>query len=425
MLPRRQLLSREAVRIVTESGAWRRSRRTGEYDRAAHIAIWIFMLFVASLPFESVAYQGRGEGLASISSAIGYVLILAAAYRSNVFFRKPVRGVGFFMIWVFLSWGYCLVLQPHDLLKVYVTLVRRTQMVVLLWISASLLRDEKLARRTLLVLAVSCAALFLYVHTIGGGDPGDATMADDRLSVFEEDPNFLASLVSMGVLAYLALPIMGMKHKLIKTSAWLVGMLGSASVVLQTGSRSAIIGLVAAMPMLALQPGRPMARLRRLALVVAACGAFVFAVTAVPMTRVRFEAALKGKLGMREKFIPAAIAMFWQEPLWGWGTIDAMRELRRRESGRTSLAVRATHNIFLAPLLESGLLGGAPYLLGCGLAWLTAWRCRNGPRGIVPLVYVVLLFGTGLGFNIDAGKGYWLFLGYVFASYQRGWLRNR
>lgn len=383
------------------------------------------MLFVASLPFESLAYQGRGEGLASISSAIGYVLILAAAYRSHVFFRRPVRGVGLFMIWIFLSWGYCFVLQPDDLLRVYVTLVRRTQMVVLLWMSASLLRDEKIARRMLTVLAVSCAVLFIYVHTAGGGDPGDATVADDRLTVFSEDPNFLASLVAMGVLAYLAQPILGMKRRLIQTGAWLLGLLGSASVVLQTGSRSAILGLAAALPLLALQPGKPMARLRRLAVIVAACATFVFAITALPVTRARFQSALKGKLGMREKFIPAALAMFRQEPLWGWGTMDAMRELRRRETGRTSLALRATHNIFLAPLLEAGLLGGTPYILGCGLAWLTAWRCRHGPRGIVPFMYIALLFGTGLGFNIDAGKGYWLLLGYVFASYPRGWLRNR
>jgi O-antigen ligase len=113
---------------------------------------------------------------------------------------------------------------------------------------------------------------------------------------------------------------------------------------------------------------------------------------------------------------PTAVQMALERPLFGWGPVNHWYELGRRTGNIFN--PRDEHNLILFLLLEVGLVGTVPVLLGIGLIARAAWRARRGTLGFLPLAILCAvaannMIENGLGLH---GKLFWLMMALAAAS---------
>jgi O-antigen ligase len=78
--------------------------------------------------------------------------------------------------------------------------------------------------------------------------------------------------------------------------------------------------------------------------------------------------------------------------------------------------VRDAHNLVLYLLLEVGVLGTVPALIGLWLVIRAAWKGRFGPLGAAPLALVATVMTAGLTHTFITRKPMWLALAVGLAS---------
>jgi O-antigen ligase len=110
----------------------------------------------------------------------------------------------------------------------------------------------------------------------------------------------------------------------------------------------------------------------------------------------------------------ASVLMIAEKPLLGWRSIVFEQELARRE-GRGFMA-RSAHNLFLHLLLEDGLLGALPFLIGLGLCMRAAWTARAHSLGLLSLVWLVTMLVSSMSMSTLRYKSLWLVLILSLAS---------
>src|SRR5439155_3107260 len=65
---------------------------------------------------------------------------------------------------------------------------------------------------------------------------------------------------------------------------------------------------------------------------------------------------------------------------------------------------RDAHNLVLEVLSSTGLAGTIPFLAGLGLCCVGAWRARRGPHGILPLALLLVVVAANMSGNWIASK---------------------
>jgi O-antigen ligase len=121
----------------------------------------------------------------------------------------------------------------------------------------------------------------------------------------------------------------------------------------------------------------------------------------------RLEASYAtGDTSGRGEIFAAAIEMIAEKPLLGWRPVVWAYELGSRE-GR-HYRVRDAHNLVLHLLLEVGLLGAVPFLIGLGLCVRAAWIARVRSLGLLPLAWLVNAIATGMILTPIRNKCFWL-----------------
>jgi O-antigen ligase len=110
----------------------------------------------------------------------------------------------------------------------------------------------------------------------------------------------------------------------------------------------------------------------------------------------------------RSNIYPAAIEMFLEKPVFGWGGQTHLYELGLR----LGTWGKDEHNLLLYLLLEVGLFGAVPFLIGVWLIVRRAWIARTGTFGYLPLA---LLTAVGANVMVENGldfraKVFWLVL---------------
>ena len=97
--------------------------------------------------------------------------------------------------------------------------------------------------------------------------------------------------------------------------------------------------------------------------------------------------------------------MISEKPLLGWRPVVLIYELGPRSLGRKWMD---PHNLFLYLLMEVGLLGTMPFLIGLGLCMRAAWTARVSSLGLFPLVWLVTMLVNGMLGTPLANKTLWL-----------------
>ena len=112
--------------------------------------------------------------------------------------------------------------------------------------------------------------------------------------------------------------------------------------------------------------------------------------------------------------------MFFERPFLGWRPIVAFYELGKREnvySGEWTVGgYKDSHNLFLHLLLEVGIIGTLPFLVGILVCTNLAWKARMGMFGFMPMALLATILVFNLAHNEIKKKDLWMFLAVAASS---------
>jgi O-antigen ligase len=386
-----------------------------EYEQVPTAVRWSFIGFAAVIPFEAAAI---GTSL-SVSKLSGVFFIVC-----YLFFYNPLSGKRRLpsgsapLVWFLVYFSVVLANGPFldsvylsQLMTISLTLA---QLLLLFWISSSLLTIEILRRRVLLAFAfgaVLCAlATLLDV-------PGFATVieshAGERLTSMDSNPNYVAFAMVIA-----AVILVGMALDATLRNLWSKAFLASLvlpllAVAVRTGSRTGVVSFLIGFAICLFSSRQYGHRLMALLLFISVSGAMTYLVVRYPTVLSRFEEASGGNLAGRQNIIPVALEMIAERPILGWQPAVYWEELGRR-TGRV-FGTRDAHNLILHLMLEVGVLGAAPFLLGVVLCVRGAWRAR-AQVGILPFALLMTALSSNLTLTYLARKPQWLVFALAVAA---------
>ena len=372
---------------------------------------YTFYAFIFSLPFE----QGYIAGGTTLPKLFGIALAAFALLQPRLCYEFPPKAFWWFTLYlfVFAVRSLYLVLAPPNIpdfsTVVIGQFVRLVQLFVLFWLSYNLLKKEQVVNGTLWAFAAATMLLALLQVT---GITSDGYKAG-RVTAFDENPNGLATVLSLGLLAVFGLGYGRAKHDWkARVLFWLgSGMLAIAMV--QTGSRGTLMALVGSLSIFVLR-GKSLATTLKFG-AIAFIGMVVLVVASyrIEAVRLRWEKTFYDEdVAGRQKIYPAAVDMILERPLIGWGPVNHLWEL----GPRVGKPYRDEHNVYLWILAEVGLVGAVPFFAGLWLCFRAAWRTRRGVQGILPLVMLIFLLAASLKGTLYKDKYFWVVLSLALAS---------
>jgi O-antigen ligase len=377
--------------------------------------LWIlryaYYAFIVSLPFEAVDI-GLDVASFSLSKLIGYVFLMATLLQPHLCFKLPPRAFWLFTIYLCMVVLRGILQESQYYSPIITQLLTQTQLLIFFWIAYNLMRYERIGTGTLWALTVSCLVLAI-LQALDITSTGNVH-EQGRVSAFGINPNSLAWVLSLGLLALVGLAYgredMSLKVRLL---TWLsFGVFAAA--IIRTGSRGAIVALVAGF-MTFLLKGRSLGTKLKVGLIaLLAIGALVWISSHIEAVRVRWERTLfQADTAGRDKIFQVAWEMCQEQPLIGWGPIHHYFELGSRLGHSRPVD---PHNLYLWILIETGLLGAVPFFAGLWLCLHASWKARHSILGIAPMAMMLCLLiintkGTGL-----KDKLFWVVLAYALAS---------
>lgn len=373
---------------------------------------WAFYAFVASIMYESMNIGVPLE----VTTVTGFLLVLSTLSQPSLFFRVPPAAVWAFVVYIYLSVMIIILVAPGDMGTALQRQVVLAQSVLFFWIASQLMRHESIARRALLSLILACSLAALLNQFGLTSTTAEAASRSGRLSIFGLEPNQLAGVMSLSLLALLGLSL-GQKRSLIQPRyvAWILFALVGVTVI-QTGSRGGLLSLIVGLSVLLMNRGSVAERFRNLFLLILGAGFIAWAAWQSPAVRARFERTVQtGDMTARERIFPAAVAMFRERPWIGWGPYSNTVELQNRV--RVPGYSRMTaHNLLLYLLTATGIVGTIPFLCGLALCLRSAWRARHGAHGILPLAMAISVLVASMSVDGLHWKQFWFVMAYALAS---------
>lgn len=382
-------------------------------ERPIAIIRWLFYLFMFSLTFETA---GENVGLIEPPTVIGGLLVLSALLQPGLFLRWPPKAFWFYIVYLylFITMG---ALEPPRYRSLFVhDATVMFQLIVLAWIGYCLMRDSQVAERALLTLAIACTVLsLLQVLGIANSalpEKGEAA----RAAALGFHPNHLARILILGLLAYIGFLYNRRKQltrPLLLCAPFIIVV---TAVLIQTGSRGALLALGGALMIFALRKSSLKVKVLNTIGLLTLIGLLALAAFNSEIMRSRFEETIEeGDLARRELIYPTAVQMIKERPLLGWGPVTSVYELGMR-LGHPEEETKNPHNLILYGLVTSGFLGSLPLFIGIILCVATAWKGRNGPHGILPLAMIVAVLAANMSGVWLFNKLHWLVMAYAVAS---------
>jgi O-antigen ligase len=380
---------------------------------------YAYYAFIFSIPFEEVLIDaGIGTGNFSPPKMIGYMLVLSALLQPSLFIRRLPKAVWYFFAYLLVFLFLGLLGESKFQRAVIVEFFRYIQLLILFWISYSVMQYERVVKGTFLVFTI--AATLMAVLQISGVT--STILTQGRITATGAKPNTFCAVLSLGLLALIGLAY---SRKVVDTKVRWLTWLGSGALVIaiiNTGSRGPVVALSAALMIFLLKDRSLISKLKAGLIVLLAIGALIWASYQVESVRARWERTLtEGHLSKRDRIWPQAWAMVQEKPLLGWGPINALAELWdrvAREPGGTGrlTPVLDTHNLSLRILTETGLLGALPFFAALWLCGRAAWRARNSIQGVFPLAMLVCVLLINTAATWHNRKVFWVVLAYALAS---------
>jgi O-antigen ligase len=296
------------------------------------------------------------------------------------------------------------------------SLFQLVQLIVMLWICSDLLKDERTARSVLLAYTIAAALFALGIVLKVPGFYVES--AEGRLSGMGENPNAVAGNSVMAILIILGLFLYRAYRYTSRRKLFLISLsLPLFAAIVSSGARGAVLAFLMG-GMVYLFPYRRSKRvLTAIFIVTLATSAVVYFVATNSVFLERWnQTYYEGSLAGREDIFATATEMILEKPVLGWQPIDYYYELGRRMGGVYFSTGRDPHNLFLTVLLQVGVIGAIPFLVGFWLCGQSAWRAHVGNLGLLPLALVAYdLVGSINGTALFV-KSHWLILALTLAA---------
>ena len=133
-----------------------------------------------------------------------------------------------------------------------------------------------------------------------------------------------------------------------------------------------------------------------------------------PLSMERWMLTLQeGNMAGREDIFAAAVDMSLERPLFGWQPFQSFYALGQRLGVPTG---RDPHNLFLSLMLEVGIVGTLPFLVGLYFCGRSAWRARLGNFRLLPLALLLVLVTAGLSGTTIVWKTQWLLFALILSA---------
>lgn len=384
---------------------------------------WAYLLFIFTIPFEA---QDLGilSGLLSPARIVG--MFFFAVY---LFFYNPLsrRGLPAMppAVRCFLAYVVIYALRglfiPGELAGGFVVrLITLTQILAFVWVSSDLMKNAEFAKRVL--GAFTGALLILALDAVFGVLGLSKEVAPGRTTVLREDLNGLATNMGIAVLILIGFSfyfyggLRRLPRRLLIAACIPLPLLA----MVETGSRGGVAAFVAGL-LVFLAPY--WARRPRLGSAFAAVilgAGVVYLIGETPEFRERWEETYYERdLSTREKIFPVALGMILERPVFGWHREQVSLDFRLglwSEGGDP-------HNLFLHLLLEVGVVGTIPFLIGLWLCGKSAWKARAGLFGLLPVALLITVLVASLSLTTVTWKTFWLMVAFALAS--GGTVRDR
>ena len=385
-----------------------------------NIVRWAFLLFVFTIPFENLEAT---SGAASLARIAGLLFFSICLFYPKVCFRYPPQALWWFSGYIAI-YGLSGLLIPERFVGSFISRLQTLiQLLVFCWIGSTLLQEEKCARHTLLTFSI---AILLLATGIVLGLPGfSESWGEGRLSAAGLNPNGLATLMALAAQALIGFSIdQTRRNKWIRVTFLVVSLL-PLMIMVYTGSRGGIIAFLTGVAVYVL-PYRGSKRKMAAILVAAiACVSVIYAVVSDQSTMSRFERSYeKGDTAGRDRLFAVSVDMISEKPLLGWHPIVYSYELASREGWygphnaphHFLQMPRDAHNLFFHLLVEVGLVGALPFLIGLGLCVWAAWTARVSSLGLLPLTWLITTIVANMSGTGIVDKLLWFVLALSLAS---------
>jgi O-antigen ligase len=273
-----------------------------------------------------------------------------------------------------------------------------------------------MARTVLLIFSISTVILAIAsIFHLFGVELSE--VAQGRATALEYNAGTLGVLMALSLVILIGLHLNAGSKDYMSHIPSLALTFPLLTVMVNTGSRGAlaalIIGcLVYLLPILNF-------KLRLTAIIIAGIGivATIYIAAQNPDYSSRWEQTYyQGNVSGRDQIYSAAIEMARERPVFGWHPVLHWHELGLRVGEWE----RDEHSLFLHLLLEVGLVGTVPFLVGIWLCGKAAWKARKGELGSLPLALMFATLTANVTDTFIARKPLWLVLALTLAAASGG-----
>jgi len=375
---------------------------------------WTFLIFVFSIPFEAIDL-GFASGALSPAKLAGLPFFLATCLYFRSSFRRPPVALWFFVgyLLTYILGGVSL---TGDLFDQYISrLLTLVQLILLLALAYPLLKSRGMARQALLTYSFAAVGLAAGVLLrLPGFEVETETALGTRFSALGYNPNDLSAVIAVAIIALIGIPAKTVWRK----SMLLLLSLPLLMVLVQTSSRAGVAALGFGCLMYFCPVGKLNRRWLTVLLAIIAIIGLTYFVAQDPVFRERWSLTYKeGNTAGRDRIFKGALELIVEKPWQGWRPVEFLYHLADRIGADADQ--KDAHNLFLHLLLEVGLMGTVPFVIGFGLCFKSAWNGRRGILGILPLSLLTTVLAINLAHTWLARKPMWLALSLALAAGSR------
>ena len=374
-----------------------------------YIVRWALYAFVFSLPFDA-----PGRLPLELTTISGAAFLAVTMLQPGLCYGRRPGAVWWFLGYLYAYWlAYVLggARFPSDAVRSTLFYIQGLMIFVACF---NLMRYPDIARKVLLTLVIGAAILALMT-VLGVGKIVDSDT--QRATVFGQNANRAARVLCAGLLTAIGL-VFGRARAALRNSwmAWPIAALIGLAMIMG-GSRGGLLALAAGVWTFSLTGKTFGIRLRNTVVALLAIALAAWGALQSPMMQRRIQLAAQGNFAGRQEIFPAALQLFKDRPIAGWGPSNQYMLAVRLGLPPQLHLTRDTHNLFLEVLTSTGLAGTIPYLAGLGLCCLAAWKARRGIEGILPAAQIIALLVGNLSGNYIMLKLQWVLLAYAMASW--------
>jgi O-antigen ligase len=319
---------------------------------------------------------------------------------------SPLPACRWFLAYVAIFILHGFFIPEKFVLSFFLRLSTMLQLTIFFWMAADLCKEEKIMLQVLWIYAVASSILAVgMLLQLPAFSPTFQETGEgvQRGTIMGYNGNMLATMWALASVALVGLclhPAYMLLTKLLWAFLAFIILMATVYASSRAGLGSLLIGFsVYLVPYWRAQ--------RKLCTILFALLGIVVTLYIIMHDHTimqRWDQTVEGKFDGREEIVPAALKMFRERPLVGWQPVIFQYELGRR----LGAGIKDPHNLFLYLLLEVGIVGTVPFLMGLWRCMQTAWKVRTGRLGLLPLALLLTALAATMSHTQLAQKWFWL-----------------